>query len=567
MALIFPSRDPNRFIEAPNIIAQSGIRIVVAQLQSNVSREIARYLRGLGVQRAYGLPGGEVTHIIDAIVAAGIEWVLVHHEAAGAHMADAESQLTGRPAVCVSTVGPGATNLVNGVANSFLERSPVIALVGEFDAAERAATVHMNVDLRALFDPISAYVERVDAGNLATVLAHTENALRAPVPGPVTLLISARDQRSPVDQLQLPGPVSAATPESGAGELGRQLRNANRASLVLGVGARENGLIDAVRTLAAAHDLPVVITPKAKGWMPSDDPRFGGVLASYGSSGAEHLLAESDLIVAVGLDGTDLIRPWRFGAPLRLGVAGRYDQSVPGPQLICDPLLTLSELCEVELPSFDGLERAANARAAAEGARTTGTLAARALPEHMLGGLDPVDALRAIRRGTPREAIATCDVGMFKLALCQYWDSYQPASFLVSNGLSTMAYGLPAASAAALARPGYPVVALLGDGGLLMGAGELETLSRLDLPVTVLVAVDSSLALIRLKAEVDGLIEQPNDFRPVDYVALARSMGLRGRRAEDLDQLQVAVADGIAGNRPNLIEFPVDYSAYRNMGG
>ena len=567
MALIFPSRASIRFIEAPNIIAQSDIRIVVAQLQSNVSREIARYLRGLGVQRAYGLPGGEVTHIIDAMVAAGIEWVLVHHEAAGAHMADAESQLTGRPAVCVSTVGPGATNLVNGVANSFLERSPVIALVGEFDDAERATTVHMNVDLRALFDPISAYVERVDAGNLATVLAHTDNALRAPVPGPVALLISARDQRSPVDQLQLPGPVSATTPKSGAGELGRQFRNANCASLVLGVGARENGLIDAVRTLAAAHDLPVVITPKAKGWMPSDDPRFGGVLASYGSSGAEHLLAESDLIVAVGLDGTDLIRPWRFGAPLRLGVADRYDQSVPGRQLICDPLLTLSELCEVELPSFGGLGRAASARAAAECARTTGTLAARALPEHMHGGLDPVDALRAIRRAAPREAIATCDVGMFKLAICQYWDSYRPGSFLVSNGLSTMAYGLPAASAAALARPGHPVVALLGDGGLLMGAGELETLSRLDLPVTVLVAVDSSMALIRLKAEVDGLIEQPNDFRSVDYVALARSMGLGGRRAEDLDQLQAAVMDGIAGNRPNLIEFPVDYSIYRNMGG
>ena len=116
-------------------------------MESNVSLEIARHLRRLGVERAYGLPGGEVTHVIDAMIDVGIEWVLVHHEAAAAHMADAESQVTGRPAVCVSTVGPGASNLVNGVANSFLERSRVIAIVGEYDAAERSSMVHMNLDL------------------------------------------------------------------------------------------------------------------------------------------------------------------------------------------------------------------------------------------------------------------------------------------------------------------------------------------------------------------------------------------------------------------------------------
>jgi acetolactate synthase-1/2/3 large subunit len=536
-------------------------------VESNVSLEIARYLRRLGVERAYGLPGGEVTHVIDAMIGVGIEWVLVHHEAAAAHMADAESQVTGRPAVCVSTVGPGASNLVNGVANSFLERSRVIAIVGEYDAAERSSMVHMNLDLKALFDPISAYVERIDAANLAATLSHASNVLRSPVPGPITLLVSASDQRLPTAPLDMPSPLTdGQVPGSAAAAVGDLLDGASRPAMVLGVGVRDPDLIDGVRALANALDLPVVITPKAKGWIPSDDPRLAGVLASYGSSGCERLLSDSDLILAIGLDGTDFIRPWRYPAPLRLEPASRADPSVPGEQLICDLNLTISELCEADLGPFGGAGRAAPARRQAEVDRTVGTLPARTLPDHMRGGLDPVDALRAIRRAMPRSAITACDVGMFKLAICQYWDSFSPRTFLVSNGLSTMAYGLPAASAAALAG-GQPVLALVGDGGLLMGAGELETLARLDLPVTVVVAVDSSLSLIRLKAEIDDLTEAPNDFSRADYVALAGALGVSGRRAGSLDELEVAVAAAAASGRPALIETPIDYSAYRRMGG
>ena len=536
-------------------------------MESTVSLEIARYLRRLGVERAYGLPGGEVTHLIDAMIEAGIEWVLVHHEAAAAHMADAESQVTGRPAVCVSTVGPGASNLVNGVANSYLERSRVIALVGEYDADERASMVHMNLDLKALFDPISAYVERVEAANLAATLSHSSNVLRSPVPGPVTLLVSAADQRVRVNPLDLPAPLAnGRAPGSEAESVAEMLGAAASPALALGVGIRDPDLADSVRAMASALDLPMVITPKAKGWIPSDDPRLAGVLASYGSSGSEQLLAGADLILAIGLDGTDFIRPWRFPAPLRLEPAARADPAVPGGQLCCELNLTLGELCESGLGPFGGAERAARARGRAEVDRTAGDLPARPLPDHMRGGLDPVDVLRAVRRATPRPAITTCDVGMFKLAICQYWDSYGPGTFLVSNGLSTMAYGLPAASAAALASR-QPVLSLVGDGGLLMGAGELETLARLELPVTVVVAVDSSLALIRLKAELDDLTEVPNDFSRADYVALGEALGVRGRRAETLAELEDAVATAVASGGPALIETPVDYTAYRRMGG
>ena len=334
-------------------------------MESNVSLEIARYLRRLGVERAYGLPGGEVTHVIDAMVEVGIEWVLVHHEAAAAHMADAESQVTGRPAVCVSTVGPGASNLVNGVANSYLERSRVIAIVGEFDAEERSSTIHMNLDLKSLFGPISAYVERIDAANLAATLSHVSNVLAGPVPGPVTLLVSASDQRLPTNPLDHPAALANGQAlGSGADTVADLLGGASRPALALGVGARDPDLIDGTRALASALDLPVVITPKAKGWYPSDDPRLAGVLASYGSSGSEQLLADSDLILAIGLDGTDFIRPWRYPAPLRLEPAARTDPSVPGEQLCCDLNLTLGELCESGLGPFGGAGRAASAHCA-----------------------------------------------------------------------------------------------------------------------------------------------------------------------------------------------------------
>ena len=163
--------------------------------------------------------------------------------------------------------------------------------------------------------------------------------------------------------------------------------------------------------------------------------------------------------------------------------------------------------------------------------------------------------------------VVVSDVGMLKLALCQYWDTFEPNTFLVSNGLSTMAYGLPGAIGASFQLGDEPVVALVGDGGLLMCLGELDTLARTGRRVVVLVAVDTTLALIRLKAEGDGLGAGSNDFGAPDFVAIATGIGINAVRAVSETDLAAKVTECLALPGPSLIEFPLDYRGYRLMGG
>ncbi|HJN39956.1 MAG TPA: thiamine pyrophosphate-binding protein, partial [Chloroflexota bacterium] len=157
--------------------------------ESTVARETARFLASRGIERVYGLPGGEVTHLIEALEDEGIAFVLTHHETFAAHMADAEAQLAGRPAVCLCTVGPGATNIVNGIANSMLDRTPVLLLMGEFNDADRAEWTHMNVDLLELFRPVSKLVERMYASNCADLLERAWDTATAPMMGPVCVAL------------------------------------------------------------------------------------------------------------------------------------------------------------------------------------------------------------------------------------------------------------------------------------------------------------------------------------------------------------------------------------------
>ncbi len=253
--------------------------------KSTVARETARFLASRGIQRVYGIPGGEVMHLIDALEKEGIEFVLTHHETFAAHMADAEAQLAGRPAVCLSTVGPGATNIVNGIANSHLDRSPVLVLMGEFNDADRAEWTHMNVDLLDLFRPVSKLVERMYAGNCRELLERAWDTAAAPLPGPVCIALSSSDAQLEVQETAWPQPPraleerhAAPVPAAQGDVLRERLTRSESPALVVGIGARDPEISRAAAELAAAWDIPIVITPKAKGWISSEASAISGSL-------------------------------------------------------------------------------------------------------------------------------------------------------------------------------------------------------------------------------------------------------------------------------------------------
>lgn len=544
-------------------------------LKSTVARETARFLASRGIKRVYGIPGGEVTHLIDALELEGIEFILTHHETFAAHMADAEAQLAGRPAVCLSTVGPGATNIVNGIANSFLDRTPILALMGEFNDADRAEWTHMNVDLLELFRPVSKLVERMYAGNCRDLLERAWDTATAPLPGPVCIALSSSDAQAELEETNWPTSQPAeerqAAPAPQGDVLRERLSKAESPAMIVGIGARDPDISRATAELATAWDIPIVITPKAKGWITSEHPQLAGVYASYGSAALQSLLTEADLIVGVGLDGTDFIRPWRYGEVLNLTDRERHDPSFPAETLIADVAATLRDAAVDAAvdgaPGGNGAARAAECRQSARDNIEGRPEPDLPPPPQSRGGIQPHAAIGAIRGAVGRNTVLVSDVGMLKLALCQYWDVFEPNTFLVSNGLSTMAYGLPGAIGASYHVGDQPVVALVGDGGLLMCLGELDTLARTGRRVVVLVAVDTTLALIRLKAEGDDLGAGSNDFGSPDFIAIAAGVGMNAVRAVSETDLSAKVTECLAFPGPSLIEFFLDYRGYRRMGG
>ena len=535
-----------------------------------VAEAIASFLRSRRLTRVYGLTGGEVNDLIDAIELAGIHFMLTHHESSAAHMADAEAQLAGRPSVCIATVGPGATNMVNGVANAYLDRTPLLALIGDMEARVRDSWTHMTLDLVGLFSPVSKFAKRITGKNIYSVLPEAWATAMAGPQGPVCLMLAATDAGDRIQRREWTYRATCKLSDAGNGnsvarQILHRIARAKNPVLMLGLGARTQDIATASLDFANKSRIPVALTPKAKGSFPADSELYAGVYASYGSGGVEHLLSTSDLIIGVGLDGSDFIRPWRFGSVLSLSHNAKADTAYPSEHHLCNISKTLGELSEYSWGIRDGSIDASVART-----ESTRQICGRDLHEKVgkpltKHGIDPVSAVAAVRGSVPSDTLLTCDVGMLKLVLCQYWPSYQLNTFLVSNGLSTMGYGLPAAISASLYLENSPVVAMLGDGGLLMCLGELETLARSGAVVVAIVAVDSSLGLIRLKAEDASLCATPNDFGHPDYVRIAQSFALEGIRVESIVELAATTTSALSNTRSTLIELPIDFDGYRRM--
>ena len=337
---------------------------------------------------------------------------------------------------------------------------------------------------------------------------------------------------------------------------------------VLGLEARTLDIAERFARLVGHADIPVVTQVKARGWFPGSHPLHAGSLASYGSRGVFELVGSADLVLGVGMDGVDLVWPWDGPAGVNLTAHAVPDGSLPHTPVVGDVAAMLDRLAAVDRPPdrAHGADRAAAARRAARADLRAGPVGADH-PAHAPADGIAVDPLfQAVRAAAPADTALISDVGMHKLYLAQYWDAPAPDTYFVANGLSGMGWALPSAISFKLTRPDNPVLAVTGDGGALMFAGELGTLARLRPPSLVyLVLVDASLALIRLKAEQLEHDPAPNDFAPPDFVALARSFGLRAERVDSPAGAATVVGDGLKASEPLVIEAPIDYGAYQRM--
>ncbi len=491
---------------------------------------LAAAVAAKGTEICFGIPGGGANlELIGACERNGIRFVLMRGETAAVIAAGVYGELTGRPGLAIVTRGPGLAASANGIAQAWLDRQPVIVATD----GTGTAYAHQRIDHAALAAPIAKAVEPDPAEAVELALALPQ--------GPVVVDLGAPPT--------VPGMlVGAAAPGNGpaiaiGSMLPGTLVGARRPLMIAGVGAR--GAEDALRELVRGTQIPVLTTYKAKGAIPESWPNAAGLFSGATIEGP--LLAEADLIVLVGVDPVELIPAgWPYSAPvLSLASWSIENDYLPISESRVGRLPGLLDELRLDGSGWD--RSGASRRARADESIRVAT-----------AGLAPHAVIEAVRGAVPEPAVATVDAGAHMLVAMPLWQVEEPRRCLISSGLATMGFALPAAIAAALTTAD-PVICLTGDGGLGMCLAELETVARLGRDIRVIVLDDAALSLIEIKQGDGQGGRSAVRHGAIDFAAVATAMGVPGSSA----QTPAAIAAAVSQRGPILVHARIDASGYR----
>jgi len=519
-------------------------------------------LREHGVRYAFGIPGGPWIPYMEAMRVREMPFILVANEASAGFMADVCFRLTGTPALCHGTFGPGATNLATGVGCAYLDRSALIAATTEQGDTMQHRVTQMNVDHQALYRPITKWTTRATTDGLTAAVDQAMNVACAEVPGPVHigLPVDLNDRTAPreTDLPNAPSPMAPPTEDAlqAAADLVQQAR---RPLIAVGLTAARHRLGPALARLLETIPAAVVLTPMAKGLLDETHPSYAGVLFHACSDRLATITRQADLVIGLGYDPVEFdYEAWLPPHPLV------HIDSAPAE---------LSSPYELAAMCLGDLEAAMN---------TLGTMAPLAtdwdfeeLARHRRSlndalhprreGFAPTQAIDILREVLPTDGILTCDVGAHTHLIGQLWPTPAPGQLLMTNGWSSMGFGIPAALAAALCRPATPVVCVTGDGGFAMMAGELITARRLGLNTVILVLADRMLSLIEVK---QGWRQCPTESSRLFQGGLLdadRIFGVPILKADRPKALRQALQQALATAGPVVVEAEVDGSAYHQL--
>lgn len=524
---------------------------------------VVQALAEIGVARLFGMPGGgSNADLIEAAGRSGLPFSLAQTETGSAFMASAQAELTGRPGACLATLGPGAASLTNGVANAHLDRVPLLVLTDCRTDEAAAVMQHQTLAHDAIFGSLVKLSVRPRAGAVRPALRAATDAVLGAPPGPVHIDLAAEltSAEVPADDVWLAAkgrrPAGAQPGEPGSLSRASEalLRRARRPVMLIGLGARTPAIADAARALAARYAIPALVTYKAKGVVPDRHPWCAGVLTNGALE--RDVLERADAFIAVGLDPVELLpRPWTSTAPMIALTPWPLHQS----QLpLCDTLVgdVVTGLAAVgdQLggPSdWDGGEVRRVAAAQRERMRPAGD-SAQLLPHRVV-------ELAAEVYGGCR---ITVDAGAHMFPVMSLWPAGEPGGVLISNGLATMGFALPAAIGAALIDRARPTVAFTGDGGLLMCLAELQTAARERVPVRVIVFDDGALSLIEAKQRQRGYAIRGVSMGETRWEHLGAGFGVPVRTACDESSLRAALRDTVGDTGPVLIAARIAAQAY-----
>jgi acetolactate synthase-1/2/3 large subunit len=575
--------------------------------------EIVGALCQAGTQLVFGVPGGGPNlEVVGAAAQAGLQFVLAHSETAAAIMAATCADLTGVPGAVLVTRGPGLASAINGIAHATLDRLPLVVIADTVPDRDRDRISHQRLDQDALgravakaaitlgtgaeevaelavrlalTQPAGAVVVNVDpdASSSAGPAATPDNAQQPGSAGGHEATTdnaqqredTADDETTPDDAQRGDTADREAMPDNaqqrgGAGGhgaapddagpdlalLGEALQAARRPVVLLGPGAL--GHASAIRAALAGSGVPVLHTYRARGIMPDSGAEAAGLFT--GGTMEAPLLAAADLIVGLGVDPVELIpASWDYAAATILvseypaGSAAYFTRAT-------ERIAPLPAAIEMLAAHRAGREWPAGA---GQTAKQDVTIRLGWVAVGAPGRLTPYDVVTTARAHAPAQTIATVDSGAHMLAVMPLWPVDEPHRLLISSGLATMGYALPAAIGAALCTPGVPVIAFTGDGGLGMTLMELETAVRLRLRVIVVVFNDSALSLIKIKQRPAGQGgDEAVSYGPTSFAAAAEAMGAAAASVSDPAGLADALTTALGREGPTLIDARVDPAGY-----
>jgi acetolactate synthase-1/2/3 large subunit len=517
---------------------------------------IVSRLEDAGVRTLFGVPGGGGNlDLIDAAGRAGLPFVLTATETGSALAAVAQAEVTGRPGACLTTLGPGAASVANGVACAFLDRAPLAVFTDAYPVSAAGVFEHQQFDHQVLFRSITKWSGRLTPDCAYRTIDRAFASLLELPPGPVHVDCPGdfESAREPLDDPRTEeAPREPDRKPLDEARLAALVQHARKPLVIVGLGARKSEDAAAIRGFLERRGVPAMVTYKAKGVVPDGHRSFAGV---FTNAAIERPIAqESDLILGIGLDPVELLpRPWIYSQPVvYLGRWAVSDRHIPfAAQHVANVACALDDVDALLRSSDWDLDEV---RRKVEEQRRAIDVPA--------GGLTAQQVVRAAAERLASIARVTVDAGAHMLPATVLWPVSEPNGLLISNGLSTMGFALPAAIGAALADREKPVVALTGDGGLLMCAAELLTAAREKLRIIVILFCDASLSLIEIKQQHRQYRPSGVMLGPVGWRAVAEGFGVAAFEAATDTDLEHAVERALQTAGPSLIAASIDRSNY-----
>ncbi len=526
-----------------------------------------RCLETEGVERIFGVPGEENADMMMSLLDSKIEFVLCRHEQAAAFMADAYGRLTGKAGVCLATLGPGATNLVTGIADANMDRAPLVAIIGQASTGRLHKESHQNMDSIAMFRPITKWAHSVyDAENIPELVRKAFKLAEAEKPGATVLelpedIAKEKTSREPLTPIKTRRPAADHKAIAQAVELIGEARNP---IILAGNGTVRKRAAKQLQRLAHKAGIGVVNTFMGKGAVPMSDEHC---LFTMGLQGRDYInlaMDEADLVIAAGYDLVEYSPEfWNHGEKKIIHIdfdPAEIDDAFPVTvdiaSDVADALWQINEQLNVrfgdKLPLFDIKQRAKLRSAILDdfGQEKDD----KGFP------MKPQRILWDVRQALGPADILLSDVGAHKMWISRYYQCEDANTCLISNGFCTMGFALPGAIGAKFAHPDRKVMAICGDAGFLMNVQELETAVRLKVPLVCMVWCDGEYGLIKWKQQ-NQFNGRHSDlaFTNPDFELLAKSFGMWGRAVTGPGQLAGVLEEALAQDGPALIGVPVDY--------